>query len=156
MGFPPRQGYYDDREQAAERLLESLLAYRGQHPLVLAIPRGGVPIGRLLADRLGGELDVVLVRKLGAPGQEELAVGAVAEDGDVLLAEHAARVGADARYVQGEAARQRDVIARRRELYSRHRHAIDPAGRTVIVSVVVAESFLPRNATRSSVSSTSS
>ncbi len=129
----PRQGYFDDREHAAERLLEPLLAYRGQHPLVLAIPRGGVPIGRLLADRLGGELDVVLVRKLGAPGHEEFAVGAVAEGGEVWLAEHAEGVGADAHYVAQEAARQRAVIARRRDLYSPHRHAIDPAGRTVIV-----------------------
>lgn len=133
VSFPPCQGRYDDREQAAEHLLESLMAYRGQHPLILAIPRGGVPIGRLLADRLGGELDVVLVRKLGAPGQEELAVGAVAEGGDVLLAEHAARVGADARYIEDETAHQREVIARRRERYSPHRRAIDPAARVVIV-----------------------
>lgn len=129
----PRQGYFDDREHAAERLLESLLAYRGQHPLVLAIPRGGVPIGRLLADRLGGELDVVLVRKLGAPGQEEFAVGAVAEDGDAWVAAHAERAGADSGYLAQEAQRQRAVIARRRELYSPHRQALDPAGRTVIV-----------------------
>jgi putative phosphoribosyl transferase len=127
------QGYFDDREQAAERLLDALMAYRGQHPLILAIPRGGVPIGRLLADRLGGELDVVLVRKLGAPGQEEFAVGAVAEQGEAWVAGHAASAGADAAYVQQEVARQREAIARRRELYSPHRPAINPAGRTVIV-----------------------
>lgn len=129
----PRQGYFDDRGHAAERLLEPLLAYRGQHPLILAIPRGGVPIGRWLADRLGGDLDVVLVRKIGAPGHEEYAVGAVAENGEVWQAEHAESVGADARYIEQEAARQRAVIARRRDLYSPHRQAIDPAGRTVIV-----------------------
>jgi len=129
----PRQGYFDDREHAAERLAEALLAYRGRHPLVLAIPRGGVPIGRVLADRLDGDLDVVLVRKLGAPGQEEFAVGAVSEDGQLLVAEHAARAGADDAYLRGELARQLEVIARRRELYSAHREALDPAGRTVIV-----------------------
>ena len=129
----PRQGYFDDREHAAERLAEALLAYRGRHPLVLAIPRGGVPIGRLLADRLDGDLDVVLVRKLGAPGQEEFAVGAVGEDGRLVIAEHAARAGADEAYLREEAACQLDVIARRRELYSPHREALDAAGRIAIV-----------------------
>ena len=63
----PRQGYFDDREHAAERLLEPLLAYRGQHPLVLAIPRGGVPIGRLLADRLGQLRDRPLLARQEVP-----------------------------------------------------------------------------------------
>ena len=130
----PRQGYFDDREHAAEQLAEALLAYRGRHPLVLAIPRGGVPIGRVLADRLDGDLDVVLVHKLGAPGQEEFAVGAVGEDGQVLVAEHAARAGADAAYLREEAAYQLDLIAQRRELYSPRREAFDPAGRLVIVA----------------------
>ena len=129
----PRQGYFEDREHAAEQLAEALLAYRGRHPLVLAIPRGGVPIGRVLADRLDGDLDVVLVHKLGAPGQEEFAVGAVGEDGQVLVAEHAARAGADAAYLREEAARQLEVIARRRDLYSPQREACDPAGRIAIV-----------------------
>ena len=129
----PRQGYFDDREHAAELLAEALLAYRGTHPLVLAIPRGGVPLGRVLADRLDGDLDVVLVHKLGAPGQEEFAVGAVGEDGQMLVAEHAARAGADAAYLREEAARQLEAIARRRELYSPCGEAIDPAGRVVIV-----------------------
>jgi len=129
----PRQGYFDDREHAAEQLAEALLAYRGRHPLVLAIPRGGVPIGRVLADRLDGDLDVVLVHKLGAPGQEEFAVGAIGEDGQVLVAAHAARAGADADYLRGEAAHQLDAIARRRQLYDPHREAFEVAGRIAIV-----------------------
>ncbi len=70
-----------DRDEAAHRLADRLTAYRGQHPLVLAIPRGGVPMARVIADQLGGELDVVLVRKLRAPQQPALAIGSVDESG---------------------------------------------------------------------------
>jgi putative phosphoribosyl transferase len=143
----PRQGYFNDREHAAERLADALMGYRGQNPLILAIPRGGVPIGRLLADRLGGELDVVLVRKLGAPGHEEFAIGAVDEAGNVQLADYAGGVGADAAYVEREAARQRALIAHRRELYSPHRQAVDPAGRvTIVVDDGLATGFTMRAA----------
>ena len=75
---------FDDRADAAAALAERLDEWRGHHPLVLAIPCGGVPLGHVIAQRLGGELDVVLVRKLGAPGNPELAVGAVDEGGVVL------------------------------------------------------------------------
>lgn len=61
---------FHDREEAARRLAEALAAYQGKNPLVLAIPRGGVPMAKIVADRLGGEFDVVLVRKLRAPGPE--------------------------------------------------------------------------------------
>ena len=72
---------FRDREQAATQLASRLAIYRGQHPLVLAIPRGAVPMAELIADQLEGELDVVLVRKLGAPFQPELAIGAIDESG---------------------------------------------------------------------------
>ena len=58
---------FRDRLDAGEQLAEALAVYREAHPLVLAIPRGGVPLGRVIADALNGDLDVVLVRKLGAP-----------------------------------------------------------------------------------------
>ncbi|MEX0606576.1 MAG: phosphoribosyltransferase family protein, partial [Halofilum sp. (in: g-proteobacteria)] len=70
-----------DREDAARQLAQRLAHLRGQAPLVLAVPRGGVPMGRIVADELGGELDVVLVHKLGAPGNPEYAIGAIDEDG---------------------------------------------------------------------------
>ena len=70
---------FRDRADAGGQLADGLSFLHGQHPLVLAIPRGGVPIGRIVADRLGGELDVVLVRKIGAPMQPELAMGAVVD-----------------------------------------------------------------------------
>ena len=77
----PDRMIYSDRIDAAERLADALRAWRGAHPLVLAIPRGAVPMGRLIAQRLGGDLDVVLTRKLHAPGNPEYAIGAVDESG---------------------------------------------------------------------------
>ena len=72
---------FKNREEAAARLADRLVGYRGQHPLVLGVPRGAVPMARIIADSLDGDLDVVLVRKLRAPGQPELAIGAVDEAG---------------------------------------------------------------------------
>ena len=86
---------FDSRTDAAERLAQALAHYRGKHPLVLAIPRGAVNMGRVLADRLGGELDVVLVRKLRAPFSPEFAVGSIDESGWCYVSEHAAAAGAD-------------------------------------------------------------
>ena len=68
---------FEDRRDAGEQLARALDGYRGRHPLVLAIPRGAVPIGAILAQRLGGELDLVLVRKLHAPGAPEFAESGV-------------------------------------------------------------------------------
>lgn len=125
--------HFADRTDAGCRLAEALASLRGQHPLVLGIPRGGVPIARIIADALGGDLDVVLVRKLGAPGHEEFAIGAIDEGGTVQVAEYAAQAGADEHYIQREAARQLERIRRRRELYSPHRASVDPKDRVVIV-----------------------
>jgi putative phosphoribosyl transferase len=76
---------YDDHVDAGDQLAERLLHYRGQNPLILAIPRGGVPVARQVAARLGAELDVIVARKLGAPHQSELAIGAVTADGARVL-----------------------------------------------------------------------
>lgn len=124
---------FQDREDAARQLADRLSAYRGQNPLVLAIPRGAVPMGKLIAERLGGEFDVVLVRKLRAPWQPELAIGAVDESGWSTLAPYAAEVGADQDYIAEEKHRQLDTLRSRRVQYSPLRRPIDPAGRTVIV-----------------------
>ncbi len=124
---------FHDREDAARQLADRLSAYRGQNPLVLAIPRGAVPMGKLLAERLGGEFDVVLVRKLRAPWQPELAIGAVDESGWCTIAPYAAEVGADQDYIAEEKHRQLDTLRSRRVQYSPLRLPIDPAGRTVIV-----------------------
>jgi putative phosphoribosyl transferase len=125
--------YFDDRIDAARQLAEALRPHAGAKPLVLAIPRGAVPMGRVIADALGGELDVVLVRKLGAPSNPELAVGAVDESGWTYVADHAAAVGADAAYLERERRSQMALMARRRALYTPDRGPVDPHGRTCIV-----------------------
>ena len=124
---------YRDRNDAAEHLTRALAGYRGCMPLVLAIPRGAVPMAAHIARALEGELDVVLVHKLGAPGNPEFAVGAVSEDGTVHVADHARRLGIDEHYLQREAEEQLQTLRARREQYTPVRRAMDPAGRTVIV-----------------------
>ena len=118
------------REHAARRLADALSAYAGTHPLVLAVPRGGVPVGRVVADLLGGELDIVLVRKLRAAHEPEVAIGAIDESGAVHLAEGtSASDPALAREIQT----QREVLAGHRRRYGAGRPPRPIRGRTVIV-----------------------
>lgn len=124
---------FEDRSDAGRQLAHALARYRGSNPLVLAIPRGAVPMGRIVADELGGELDVVLVRKLGAPGNPEFAVGAVDEAGWTYVADYAAEVGATQAYLAGETAAQLASMRLRRALYTPARPSANPEGRVVIV-----------------------
>ena len=124
---------FENRRDAALKLVDRLAHYKGQNPLVLGIPRGAVPMARLIAEELGGEVDVVLVRKLRAPGNPELAVGSVDESGWTHVADYAASTGADPRYIEDEKQRQLEVIRQRRTQYTGGREVIDPAGRIVIV-----------------------
>lgn len=124
---------FEDRADAARELAAALAAYRGKNPLVLAIPRGAVTMGRILADELGGELDVVLVRKLRAPLSPELAVGAIEESGWAHVADHAASAGADEAHLRAEKETQLEALRARRKMYTPERAPVDPAGRTVIV-----------------------
>jgi len=125
--------HFNDRLDAARQLAAALERYRGDHPLVLAIPRGAVPMGRAIADCLGGDFDVVLVRKVGAPGNPEFALGAVDETGWTYVADYARDMGMDRTWVDTESRRQLEVLKRRRELYSPGRARIDPQGRVCIV-----------------------
>ena len=122
---------FKDRDEAATQLAGRLVAYKGRNPLVLGVPRGAVPMARIIGDALGGELDVVLVRKLRAPGQPELAIGAVDEAGSVLKGKYFDI--ADEAYVREEIRTQQDVIRARRQMYTRAQKAIDPAGRVVVI-----------------------
>ncbi|MEZ5646004.1 MAG: phosphoribosyltransferase family protein [Burkholderiaceae bacterium] len=124
---------FDDRLDAARQLADALKPMQLERPLVLAIPRGAVPMARCMVDALGGDLDVVLVRKLGAPGSPEVAVGAVDEGGWLWVAPHAAQMGADAAYLAAEKARQLQAIRQRRQRYSPLRPSQPVAGRTVVV-----------------------
>jgi len=124
---------FQNREQAAHLLARRLEKYRGQNPLVLAIPRGAVPMARIIADSLGGEMDVVLVHKLGAPGEPELAIGAVDETGQVYLAEYAQDLEISDDYINAEKQTQLETLRKRRALYTPLRPPIDPCRRIVIV-----------------------
>jgi putative phosphoribosyl transferase len=123
---------FRDRTDAAARLAAELVAYHGQRPLVLAVPRGGVPLGRVLADTLGGDLDVVLVHKIGAPHQPELAIGAVDEHGHVVLDPLAGALGISAREIEATAAHETAALRARRAALGT-RPPADPAGRVVII-----------------------
>jgi len=125
--------FFTSRIEAAQLLAKRLEHYRRQNPLVLGIPRGAVPMAQVIAETLKGELDVVLVHKLGAPFQEEFAIGSVSERGDVHLSEEVEMYGIERSYIDQEAARQLEVLRRRRAAYTPVRPPISPTGRTVIV-----------------------
>jgi predicted phosphoribosyltransferase len=76
---------FADRQEAGRRLAARLASLRGEAPIVLALPRGGLPVAAEVADQLGAPLDVIVVRKLGAPYQPELGLGAVGEDGALVM-----------------------------------------------------------------------
>jgi hypothetical protein len=124
-----------DREDAARQLAARLKGRPLHEPLVLAVPRGGVVTGAVLAEELGAELDVVLSRKLRAPGQPELAIGAIAEDGQVYLNHHAEGFLDElADYLAEERGHQLAEIARRQKLFRAVRPQARITGRSVIVT----------------------
>jgi predicted phosphoribosyltransferase len=130
---------FRNREHAGWLLVERLreegaVAAAATRPLVLAIPRGGVEVGAVLARGLAADLDVVLARKLRAPSQPELALGAVSEDGVVQLNHFAAALtDVGEAWIEGERKRQLGEIERRRRLYRGVRPQAPIAGRTVIL-----------------------
>ncbi len=122
-----------DRLDAARQLADRLVGYRGKHPLVVGIPRGAVPMARMIATALDGEFDVVLVRKLRAPGQTELAIGSVDESGWTYLSDFAQVYGGNPAYVAAEKQTQLETLRQRRARYTPIRPPISPSGRIVIV-----------------------
>jgi putative phosphoribosyl transferase len=124
---------FRNRESAGALLAKRLATYRRTNPLVLGIPRGAVPMAGVIAEALDADLDVVLVRKVGAPGNPEFAAGAVSEDGEVVVNPSASAFGIRREYVAEEAAAQLDVLRHRRARLSAVHAPVDPAGRVVIV-----------------------
>lgn len=125
---------YADRRDAAERLSESLAGYEVHHPVILGIPRGGVVIADAVSRELNADLDVVLTRKLGAPGNPELAIGAISENGETFVQHQIAdKVGADENYIQQEKARQLAEIRARRDRYRAVLPKVALEGRSVIL-----------------------
>jgi len=132
----PKTPVFADRRDAGRRLARALEFLRGQDPLVLALPRGGVPVGFEVARALGAELDVLLVRKIGAPGQEEYGLGAVVDGSNpqVILNDDVMRyVAPSAAYVEEEIRRQLKEIERRRNAYLGNRPPSSPADRSVVL-----------------------
>ncbi len=126
---------FQDRREAGQLLAEELSSLRGtQDLIILGIPRGGVVVAYEVAKALSAPLDVYITRKIGAPFNPELAVGAVASDGTLVL-DHdlIARVGASDDYIQTETERQRQEIERRMAAYRGARSAPDLQAKTVIL-----------------------
>jgi putative phosphoribosyl transferase len=126
---------FADRADAGRVLARSLAAYANRDDvIVLALPRGGVPVAVEVARELDAPLDVFLVRKLGAPGQEELAMGAIASGGVVVVNDevvHALKIPVES--VKAEVESERRELARREKIYRGGRPPLDVAGKTVIL-----------------------
>lgn len=124
---------FQDRQDAATQLIARLSAYRGLNPLVLGIPRGGVPMARTIAQALSGEVDVLMARKLAHPLLPEYAIGSVNESGWTYYTPFADTVMRDADAMDVEKLRQLDLMRRRRAQYTPTRGPVDLHNRIVIV-----------------------
>lgn len=125
-----------DRRQAGRMLASRLMRFSELDPLILALPRGGVPVAFEVAKALNAELDLLMVRKLGAPGYAELGIGAVVDGAhpQLVLNEQVVRqLAPSPNYIRAEMQRQLTEIERRRENYLHGRPPVDVAGRTVIM-----------------------
>jgi predicted phosphoribosyltransferase len=109
---------FNDRVEAGNRLASVLMDYAEGNTVILAVPRGGVVVGYQIALKLGAPLDIIVPRKIGAPNNPELAIGAVAEDGTVILDHKLVEyLRVDEKYIRAESERQRLEIKRRLNLY---------------------------------------
>ena len=125
---------FRNRKDAGRRLAERLAGYRDESLMVLALPRGGVPVGYEISHALDAPLDVFLARKLGAPGQPEFGIGAVAQGGVRVLNEHAVRtLGIPDDYIERVAERETAEIERRLKLLRDDRPEPEVRGRTAIL-----------------------
>ena len=127
---------FEDRKHAGRCLAAALMRFKADRPVILALPRGGVPVGYEVAVALDAPLDVIVVRKLGAPGQPELGLGAIV-DGDhpetVLNEDVVQALHVSGRFLQQEAARELKEIRSRQVRYRRERASLVVSGRLVIV-----------------------
>jgi len=125
---------FADRREAAMRLSERLSEYRTRIPVILGIPRGGIVVADTISNELQADMDIVLTRKLGAPGNPELAIGAVSEHGEILIDHRiAGSVGADEEYIEREKSGQLAEIHKRRDRYRSVLPKVPVQGRTVIL-----------------------
>jgi len=122
-----------DRIDAGERLARELEGLRGEDVVVLGIPRGGVEVAAVVAERLGAPLDVVVPRKVGAPGNPELGLGAVADGVEVLDDRLISMLGVSDDYLRAEIAAQTEEIRRREAAYRGNRPPVELSGKTAVV-----------------------
>jgi predicted phosphoribosyltransferase len=127
---------FANRQEAGRLLAAELADLRSRKPVILALPRGGVPVAAAIARALGAPLDLVMVRKIGAPMQAELAVGAVVDGGthEIVVNEDIVRLlGVSERYIELECQKELQEIERRRERYLGGRPRVDVAGRVAVI-----------------------
>jgi putative phosphoribosyl transferase len=124
---------FNDRADAARMLADRLMQYKDQHPLVIAIPRGAVPMAKIIADELGGDLDVVLVAKIPAPLNPEFAVGSVTENGLTFIEDWARDTGAYQAYIESQVDLLLKKMSDRRQQYTSLRQPVDAKDRLAIV-----------------------
>jgi len=130
FGFPP----FEDRRDAGRRLAGKLSRFRGERPVVFALPRGGVPVGYEISRAMGAPLDVFISRKLGAPGQPEFGIGAVAAGGVRILNQDVVRrLGIPEDYVERITAQELAEVKRRLRYFRGRRPETEVAGRTAIL-----------------------
>jgi predicted phosphoribosyltransferase len=125
---------FRDRKEAGRQLAVALAPLRSERPLILALPRGGVVVGAEIAEALDCDFDVLLVKKLRAPFQPELAIGAISEDGKPILNEKILRsVGVDKAYLDHESAERMAEIRQQQKMYRAVKRRVLPTGRTVVI-----------------------
>jgi len=125
---------FDDRADAGRQLADLIEGHDVDADIVLAIPRGGLPVGRAVADALAVPLDIVAARKLGAPGNPEFAIGAVASDGTIFLNdEYIDQLGVDESYVDDAIERERAAAQEKVDRYRGERPPLDLHDKTVVV-----------------------
>lgn len=127
---------FQDRTEAGRKLARALSQYAGQHPVILALPRGGVPVAAEVAAALDASLDLVLVRKIGVPFQPELAMGAIVDGANPLIVRNEDVIysaGVDEADFKAVCDKELAEIERRRRRYLGNRPRVDIAGRTAIV-----------------------
>lgn len=125
---------FRDRAEAGSRLVNDLMEFKDKSPLILAIPRGGVVVAYEIAEAMNAPLDMIFPRKIGAPGNEELAIGAVTEDGATVLNEKlVAQLNISKEYIDNERGRQIEEIRRRVMTYRGDKLPQKVEGRNVII-----------------------
>lgn len=126
--------FFTDRAEAGRRLASLLISIRHKNPIILGLPRGGVPVALAISSELALPMDLIIVRKLGVPWQPELAFGAVGEGGEIILNHQMIEeLGISTRDREEIISREMKVIGQRRSLYRGGREPLDLEGRSVVI-----------------------